>query len=58
MIGDPLHFIKFKPKSSSKVTFGDDLKTKTIGVADIGKVSKILVHNVLLQFFFLIFLIF
>ena len=48
MTGDPSHFIKFKPKSSGKVTFGDDMKTKTIGVGDIGKIGEILVHNVLL----------
>ena len=52
MTGDPSQFIKFKPKSSGKVTFGDDIKIKIIGVGDIGKIGEILIHNVLLQFSF------
>ena len=41
-------FIKFKPKSSGKVTFRDDMKVKTIGVGNVGKNGETFVHNVLL----------
>ena len=37
MTGDPSQFIKFKPKSSEKVTFEDNMMAKTIGIDDIGK---------------------
>ena len=29
-----------------QVTLGDDMKIKTIGIGDIGKIGEILVHNV------------
>ena len=52
MTGDPSQFFKFKPKSCGIVTFGDDMRIKTIEVGNIDKIGKILVHNVLLQFSF------
>ena len=48
MTGDPSQFIKTQAKVLWQVTFGDDMKTKTIGIGDIGKIGEILVHNVLL----------
>ena len=41
MTGDPSQIAKHKSKSSEKVTFGDDIKVKTIGVGDIGKNCEI-----------------
>ena len=37
MIGDPTRFINLKVKSNGKITFGDDMKVKTIRVGDVGK---------------------
>ena len=37
MTGDPSQFIKFKPKSSEKVTFKDNMMAKTIRIGDIDK---------------------
>ena len=48
MTGDPLQFIKFKPKSSDTVTFENDIKDKAIGVGDVGKNAETFVHNILL----------
>ena len=48
MIGDPSEFVKFKPNSSEKVTFRDDMKVKTIGIGDVGKNGKTFIHNVFL----------
>ena len=48
MTGDLSQFIKIKPKSSDIMTFGDDMKSKTIEIGDIGKIGEILVYNVLL----------
>ena len=48
MTGDASLFLKLKSKSSGKVTFGDDVKAKTIGIGDVGKDGKTFVHNVLL----------
>ena len=39
-------FIKFKLKSSGKVTFEDDMKAKTIGIDNIGKNGNTFVQNV------------
>nr|XP_027090322.1 muscle M-line assembly protein unc-89-like [Coffea arabica] len=36
MTSDASQFIKLKPKTSGKVTFGDDNKAKTVGIGDIG----------------------
>ena len=52
MTGDPSQFFKFKPKFCGKMTFGDDMRIKTIGLENIGKIDEILVHNILLQFSF------
>ena len=45
---DPSRFIKFKPKNSRKVKFGDDRKAKTIEIRDVGKYGTTFIHNIFL----------
>ncbi|KAL3520039.1 hypothetical protein ACH5RR_018188 [Cinchona calisaya] len=48
MTSDTSLFTKLISKNSGKVTFGDNMKAKSIGIGDVGKNGKTLIKNVLL----------
>ncbi|KAL3513549.1 hypothetical protein ACH5RR_026266 [Cinchona calisaya] len=48
MTDEPSLFTNIKSKNCGKVTFGDNLKAKSLGIDDIGKNGETLAKNVLL----------